>query len=60
MSPSSLGTSKAITSSYPAKAMPNYCNFKPTIILEESPLIKDTKTAKFSAIPKGNGTNKNG
>ncbi len=37
--------------------MVNYCDFKSAIVLKEIPLVKDDKTVKVSAIPKGNGTN---
>ncbi len=37
--------------------MENYCNFKSTILLKESSLVKDSKSLDFSVIAKVNDTN---
>ncbi len=49
-----------ITSTYllfPSKTLTNNHNFKSTIVLKESPLVKDEKTVRVSDMLKGTGAN---
>ncbi len=54
-----MGTSQVNTLHFPAKISVNNYNFKPPIILMESPLVNDAKKVKVSAVLEGNGTDAN-
>ncbi len=51
-----MGTLQVVTFSHPVNTMVNYCNFKSTIVLKESPPVIDPKPVKVSAVPNGFGT----
>ncbi len=55
--PRSLGTLQLITHCHTAKTMASYCKVKSTIVIEESPIMKDPKLVIVSAVPKGTSTN---